>query len=456
VSSQVKGAEVRLDGKRIGKTPLKVKAVPAGEHVLEVLAKGHAAWSRPILVKPKKGLRVRARLQQEPALVDVQCGPAGVVVTVDGTRVGEVPLAPLKLPPGKYSVACAASGWEPWSGEVSAPGGVRSVVGMPLVRKRGKLTLVSDVPGAEVTVGGTRLGHTPLEGSDVPVGRHAVRLRLEGYDEWAGEVVVQEGKAARLEARLTRLPGVLVVETTPQGAGVEVDGTPWGTTPLEPRQVTEGEHVVHALLDGHRPFERKVRVPAGGRARVEAALRPRGANLDIISSPAGATVLLDGADIGETPVRGLFVPPGDHLVVVDKSWHARWTHPLLLEDGASEAVAANLTTLGPAWGLAGTALVLAGGAAGTFLLAQAAAAEVRDDLDRYDQATSVEEIARHRSAAEDADARVGAWRIASATLLGLAAASGVGSALLFTTAPGGPPGVEAEPALAGAALTGSW
>ena len=67
---------------------------------------------------------------------------------------------------------------------------------------RGSLQILSRPAGAEVTLDGRAIGRTPLVVSDVPAGRHDVRLELGGFRSWATSVRVESTSRTRVAASL--------------------------------------------------------------------------------------------------------------------------------------------------------------------------------------------------------------------------------------------------------------
>ncbi len=70
--------------------------------------------------------------------------------------------------------------------------------------------------------------------------------------------------------------GALLVESRPPGARVVIDGREVGTTPTVVSDVAAGTRSVRIELDGYRPWEASVDVPASDQVRV-------GASLDLLS-----------------------------------------------------------------------------------------------------------------------------------------------------------------------------
>lgn len=136
----------------------------------------------------------------------------------------------------------------------------------------------------------------------------------------AGAVVLVAGLAAAKVQWTTAdevvAPGILIVETTPAGSEVFVDGKPHGKTPARV-EVEPGEHEVKLARDG-ATHAWNVEVVSGAR-RVErlnwSALQQTG-GIQVVTDAPGARVLVDGHPRGETPLTLTDLTPGRHTVVV--------------------------------------------------------------------------------------------------------------------------------------------
>lgn len=107
--------------------------------------------------------------------------------------------------------------------------------------------------------------------------------------------------------------GAVVIESTPPGSTVLVDGTPVGATPLT-ANLAPGAHRVEFRRGGEA---RTVAVDvADGRStpvRFDWS-RVNVGRLQVLSEPAGATVLIDGRPSGVTPLTVDAVPTGTHAI----------------------------------------------------------------------------------------------------------------------------------------------
>lgn len=91
-------------------------------------------------------------------------------------------------------------------------------------------------------------------------------------------------QAAALQPKLEAVPGTLIVESSPSGATVKVDGKLVGVTPIvEP--VSEGEHIITIAKPGYLERERKVTVVAGSEENLSIGLQPVPA--PVVEEPKG-------------------------------------------------------------------------------------------------------------------------------------------------------------------------
>jgi eukaryotic-like serine/threonine-protein kinase len=114
------------------------------------------------------------------------------------------------------------------------------------------------------------------------------------------------------------VPGQLAVDSTPQGAVVQVDGksdpswvTPFALTNLQP-----GPHSITVSKQGYSTDTRTIAVVAGNRASTMVHLAQLMATLVVKSNPPGADVFVDGRNVGTKTPAQVSVDKGQHVVLV--------------------------------------------------------------------------------------------------------------------------------------------
>ncbi len=125
----------------------------------------------------------------------------------------------------------------------------------------------------------------------------------------------------RRRAAPSIIPGQLTVDSTPQGAQVQVDGksdTTW-ITPLTLTNVQPGQHSVIVSKPGYSGDSRTLSVASGNRATTIVHLAKLMATLVVKSDPPGAKIYVDGRDMVIKTPGQVSVDKGQHVVLVRMS-----------------------------------------------------------------------------------------------------------------------------------------
>jgi hypothetical protein len=137
--------------------------------------------------------------------------------------------------------------WE--SSVVLEAGAVLNVGPIALGQPDAQLTLTSVPSGAEVTVGGSHKGRTPLN-VDLPAGvEHEVVINSPGYATWTQQVFADAGKKVTVEAKLEAVGARVTVQGEPDGAQLFIDGVNRGHTP-QSLQLSAVEHRIEVRKPG--------------------------------------------------------------------------------------------------------------------------------------------------------------------------------------------------------------
>jgi TonB family protein len=144
--------------------------------------------------------------------------------------------------------------------------------------------------------------------------------------------------------------GTLLVESEPSDANVSVNGEMEGQTPLRLSDLPFGSYNVRVERKGYETQARDVSLSAGadaGEARfvlVRPAPPPQG-EADVVSTPSGASVSVDGRPVGTTPLTGLRLRPGKRRFQVALDGHETWTQTVDVAAGETGRVEVRLEAL---------------------------------------------------------------------------------------------------------------
>ena len=114
------------------------------------------------------------------------------------------------------------------------------------------------------------------------------------------------------------IPGQLSIDSTPQGAEVQIDGAndaSW-VTPFALTNVQPGQHTITVSKAGYSSDTRTVKITAGNRTTEQIHLAQLMATLVVKSDPSGASVYVDGRDMNTKTPAQVSVDKGQHVVLV--------------------------------------------------------------------------------------------------------------------------------------------
>ena len=147
--------------------------------------------------------------------------------------------------------------------------------------------------------------------------------------------------------------GELVVDSTPQGAQVQVDGRAeagW-VTPYDLAGLAPGAHTVIVSKSGYGQETRTVEVSGGSKSSLAVHLTPLNSMMNVASDPPGAAIFVDGKDTGHVTPAQITIEKGTHTVLVRKAGYLDETTSATGQPGQSFRFAPTLRALGNADGI---------------------------------------------------------------------------------------------------------
>jgi hypothetical protein len=158
-------------------------------------------------------------------------------------------------------------------------------------------------PEADVLVDGTARGRAPLKIEGLEPGPHQVAVMAPGYRPWEGTMTVSAGSIELVVGILepAAVQGTLRLRVATPGARVAVDGVEVPPDRLLGIPLSAGLHHVEVSAPGFDADRFDVTIAPGGLEERTVTLGDQTGSIVVSSTPAGATVLLAGQDVGRTP-----------------------------------------------------------------------------------------------------------------------------------------------------------
>jgi len=210
IDSDPRGADVYLDGRFQGTTPLRATSQP-GRRTVRIELDGYRTFETTLRLSPGESRRVSADLERVPTTgtLRFESNPDGADVFVDGRFEGTTPIAAREFQSGTYQVTFERSGYTSERRNVTVRRGESQTVSVRLSPLLGALRVNANVGGAQVfldgrAVGQIRSGSGVLEVESLEPGEYQLTLVAPGYETVVVGVSVRAGETS--EVRLRQQP----------------------------------------------------------------------------------------------------------------------------------------------------------------------------------------------------------------------------------------------------------
>lgn len=304
ITTQPEGAQVFIDGRLRGISPLELFDVPPGRHLVRIQAVGHVAADEFVELGQGEYVRKNWALQHEKALLLMRTEPAGAEVRYKGVSLGNTPLLCTALNAGEsYTLELVLNGYRPKRVDLRLESRTPVVRDEELVLDSGIVKCVTDPAGATVLVNGVERGVTPLVADRIPKGLAMITFRKDGYREESRELRLAAGERRDLSVRLAPKPATVKVVSNPEGARVFMDGDYQGKTPVVVTSVKPGAREFKVELSGYATVTRTLDVPNGADLTEKVDMESVLGRLQIVTIPGGAGISLNGRIVGTTKAR---------------------------------------------------------------------------------------------------------------------------------------------------------
>jgi len=324
--------------------------------------------------------------------VTIASTPSGASVSLDGRSVGVTPVAGLEVGSGSHSVRISMSGYEPYETSVSISSGEQAAVDGtlrpivtpeptkeptkeptatptspvgPIGGDKGWIRVHCNVNGATASFDERSSGCTIAQGycdTEVTVTGTPLKtftVQKPGYTLFNGQVTSWPGKGQTVDLYSTLNPipvptyGSIQVSSYPSGATATLDGLAWQYTPCTFTSVIAGSsHTVQVSMSGYQPYTTTVYVSGGQTSYVNTNLvpnppYPNTGSLNVVTTPTGADIYVDGRYMAQTPsvIPGLV--PGSHSLRLHKAGYDEYVKTFTVYAGQQTPVSVTMNPQQP-------------------------------------------------------------------------------------------------------------
>lgn len=207
----------------------------------------------------------------------------------------------------------------------------------------GRLEIQTNPEGAKVIIDGKYKGNTPLTfigGSQAQ--KYVVNIQSDGYKPIYTTVVIKPEQTETISYALTPSTCLALINSEPSGATVTKDGIDIGITPLLVTDLTYGKYNIEISLNGYKSQNYQLKIDSNTPQKINAQLISTFAKATITSNPSGASVLINGSDVGVTPCSLDNIPEGNAQIKVTLDGYDDFVETVALVAGQEHTINAAL------------------------------------------------------------------------------------------------------------------
>lgn len=207
------------------------------------------------------------------------------------------------------------------------------------------LSITSTPDHAEVYIDGKPQGPTPKTIQGLVPRDYLIELRAEGFETVLKSISLLEGQQMKLTLELTRVTGLLLVESNPAGADVLMEGISKGNTPLLFTDLPLGSYQFEFRSENHLPRVMSTELVDRKPVQLFAELMSNTARLTVTSKPDGAEIRVNGVLVGTAPTTVEEVHAGETDIRISKRGYKPFTKSMLFEANKPYEISAELEAL---------------------------------------------------------------------------------------------------------------
>ncbi len=211
---------------------------------------------------------------------------------------------------------------------------------------KGMLRVNTDQGTAAVYLGTEEIGNTPINRYMEP-GSYTIRVLKDGFEPFVRKIQIRANQSTDVSARLFKGEGSVEFVVEPAGAILTLNGTEdeW-PTPVRLKDLEERQYRYKITMPGYEQEEGSFVFEKGKNILIASRMNSSAGLLTVISRPPGALVILDGEQVGTTPLNLEEVESGKHTVQLIQRGYASVFRQIDTSDGSKGEVEARMPRRG--------------------------------------------------------------------------------------------------------------
>ena len=345
ISSEPSEADIYIDGKHYGKTNNVITNLAVGTHELKLEKEGYATLTKTFVTTKGETLKLNETLQavsKQKVHFIVKADQENATIYIDDEPLGTKEASKLFMLGSSHTWMIKCNMYHTESGTVTL--NERTVIDKKLRPNFGFLN-ISTTPeqGAKVFVDEEYVGQSPVKTDKLKSGTHTVRVMKDMYKMKEQSFTVTDGQTTNATLNMAANFVNVTVNTDSQ-SDIYVDDEYKGKGRWTGR-LSDGTHMFEARKTNHKTSKKSLDLVLGETKAISIdAPSPINGELEINSTPMGATIYIDGKHYGETPNYISDILIGEHELKLTKQGCVSVTKTITIKEGETLSVNEKLQT----------------------------------------------------------------------------------------------------------------
>jgi formylglycine-generating enzyme required for sulfatase activity len=247
----------------------------------------------------------------------------------------------VKLKPGKYSYRVEAPMYQTEAGQVEIKN-AKVELNAKLKPSFGSLSVTSEPEQDARVIIDDKLQAktTPCQSEPLAAGEHTVQVVKDMYRPSVQKVIVSEGTVIPLN--FTLIPNFAEITiTSAADASIYINNQKKGTGSWQGR-LSAAIYSIEAQKSGYTAAKKDIEVTAGDKLNIDLQPIPVFGSLDVMTIPAGASILLNGKAYGTTPATINKLLIGEYAVQISLPGYSTVSKTVTVNEGKSTELSETL------------------------------------------------------------------------------------------------------------------
>ncbi len=225
------GADLWLEGKHLGRTPVQKRGLKAGSYQIKLLKNGFEAYTQVIELKAGEKRNINAALNPLGESLYIETEPPGARVSIDGKEINNqlTPLTYKNIPAGVHQLLIKKEGFAEHQSEIEIKGGQNAVRTIKLTPLLGTLS-VRVIPWGTIYID-DQLQKTSTDVKyeiKLAVGKHILKVVHPTLGEWIKTIRIPESGISSFKINFHKKIPIMIYASDENGkrlnANVYIDG----------------------------------------------------------------------------------------------------------------------------------------------------------------------------------------------------------------------------------------